>query len=281
MSSRVTALPASSFLPDTAHHSNERPFDRSNVRPFESFDSVLPFLVCARNPSLGDPNLPLPELRARLNYETPTLSRHHRDVLAMHVAAGRAIDPVSAVITGRLTERALATLRSSLRDQGWQLTRLGGRQFTSPLPHLQLAMRWQLQKTVAGRPLRLPRPFGRLLARAENLANQLITWRFRYHLRLSPACSAGDDTTMAVAGVHTEILPLLTPAAASQLQRRGLRPAQLSGWLRHTVIDWNKSRSILEFDLKSAGLKPSVQHWQHSGIYQGVPFDGRVVLLAL
>lgn len=142
-------------------------------------------------------------------------------------------------------------------------------------------MRWQLQKPASGRALRLPRPFGRLLGRVENLANELITWRFRHHLRLSPPCSVGNDAMIAVAGVHTEILPVLTPAAARQLKKRGLRPGQLSGWLRHTVIDWTRARALLGADLKSAGFAPSVAQWQHEGVYQGVPFDGRVLVLTV
>lgn len=262
-------------------HSNERTNDHSNVRTYETFELLLPFLVCARNPALNDPNLPLPELQARLCYDLPSLPAHERKVLAMHVAAGHALDPVSAVLTGSLSDRRLAALRSALRGRNWQLTRLGGRQYASPLPHIQLAMRWQLQKNAGARPPRLPRPFGRLLGRVEALASELIIWRFRHHLRISPPCSTSDEAMVAVAGVHTEILPVLNPAASRQLKRKGLHPAQLSSWLRHTVIDWTKSRSLLESDLKAAGLMPSVEQWRHDGVYQGVPFDGRVLVVTL
>jgi hypothetical protein len=283
MSSPVAPASVTRRAPATSdEQSTQRAFE---PEPFDSVEpgpeALLPFLVCARNPALSDPDLALPELRARLRYDLPAVSPHERDVLAMHLAAGHAVDPLAAVITGRLSERRLAGLRSALRTQSWHLTRLGGRQFAAPRPHVQLAMRWQLQKTAAGRPLRLPKPLGRLLSRVEAQANQLITWRFRHHLRLSPPCTGAGYPSIVLAGVHTEVLPVLTPAAARQLQGRGLRPAQLGGWLRHTVIDWNKARALLESDLKSAGIKPSVQQWAHHGVYQGVPFDGRVLLITL
>jgi hypothetical protein len=268
-------------------HSNERTNDHSNVRPFESFDSrkvsetPLPFLVCAQNPSLSNPDLPIPELKARLRYEVPGLNRHEQAVIAMHVAARHAVDPLALVILGSVTARRLAEIRSALRKQGWQPTRLGGRQFASPSPYIQVPMRWQLQKPAAGRPMRLPRPFGRLLSRVQNLANELITWRFRYHLRLSPACPTVSAAAIAVGGVHTELFPVLTPSATRRLRQRGFHPGQLSGWLRHTVIDWNRPRTILEADLKDAGFKPSIEARGHDGVYQGVPFDGRVLVLNL
>ena len=127
-------------------------------------------------------------------------------------------------------------------------------------------MRWQLQKPAAGRPLRLPRPFARLLSRVENIANELVFWRFRHHLRLSPACAIDSDCSIAVGGVH-RAFPVLTPSAARRLRQRGLPPRQLSGWLRHTVLDWNRPRAILEADLKSAGLKPSIETCGHDGVY--------------
>jgi hypothetical protein len=289
MPSPAPSPPATNPLPAVqAAHTKERTNEHSNVRTYESrrvasetFESLLPFLVCARNPALNDPSPPLPELRARLRYEVPSVSSHERDVLSLHLVAGHAVDPVSVLVTGISSARQLNDMRAGLRRQGWQPTRLGGRQFASPSAHLQVAMRWQLQKPAAGRPLRLPRPFARLLGRAERLGNELITWRFRHHLRLSPLCSSGSGEMLALAGVHTELLPVLTPAAARQLKKRGLSPAQLSGWLRHTVIDWLKARSILEADLKSSGHATTMQRWSHEGVYQGVPFDGRILVVEL
>ncbi|MEX2237184.1 MAG: hypothetical protein WEB00_06595 [Dehalococcoidia bacterium] len=238
-----------------------------------------PLLVCSDRPALTQPDLNLPVLAARRGYEVEGLSRDELAAMFMHVAAGHAIDPVNALFGGSISLAALRNLRAGLRRQGWQDTRLGSPQFATPLGMVQLRMRWQLQKPVEA--LRLPRPLRALLRGVDAQLNQTIGWRFRHHLRIAPPCATDGGGRLAIAGVHSEVMPVLSTAGLRRLWERGLEPRDLRSWLQHTVVDWDAARGVLARDLKAAGFAGTLVGCRHAGVYQGVPFDGRILRVEL
>ena len=89
-----------------------RPFERSNTRNY--LTRHCPFSSVRRTPLLSNLDLPIPELKARLRYETSP-GRQEQTVLAAYISACHAIDLAGTVIQGTITARRLAEIRSALR----------------------------------------------------------------------------------------------------------------------------------------------------------------------
>lgn len=212
-------------------------------------------------------------------YDFPALSPADRAALALHVATGHVLDPVNLLISGRVSAAGLATLRRALRASGWRTTRLGSAQTASLHPLVPLTMRWQLQKEVSGRgSARLRRS---LSAAIQDFIGDVVGWRHRLHVRLSPGYDSGCQWgEVAAGGVHEEVVPIFK---AGSLARLGRDPElrRLKGLFLHRVVDWDGAARTLARDVSTAGLSVQTRHWPHAGSYQGVPFSGSVMVVTL